>query len=150
MHSTSISAVLSLALSGAAAVLLPSQDAFYTEPTNISSYAPGEVIRTRQVPPNLSGLIPGGQSLITLQALYQVLYRTTDALHNPVAAMTSILLPQDADPGRLRAYQTAYDTADPDSVPSYAFQSDMNVTEIADISFVSSLANVYVDLCCFD
>lgn len=140
MRVTSISLVLAATIAAAAVVgvTLPSQDPFYVQPANISQYAPGGVIRMRQVSPNLSGLIAGKQSKASLKALYQILYRTTDNLNNAVAAVTSVLVPENADSNKLLAYQTAYDTASPDSVPSYAFQSGTNVTEVADIIFVSS------------
>ncbi|KAH0018381.1 secretory lipase, partial [Aureobasidium melanogenum] len=138
MRVTSISLVLAATIAAVASVTLPSQDPFYVQPVNISQYAPGGVIRMRQVSPNISGLIPGGQSLGSLKALYQILYRTTDNLNNAVAAVTSVLVPENADPNKLLAYQTAYDTANPDSVPSYAFQSGTNVTEFSDILFASS------------
>ncbi|KAH0333535.1 secretory lipase, partial [Aureobasidium melanogenum] len=136
MRVTSISLVLAATIAAVVGVTLPSQDPFYTQPANISQYAPGAVIRMRQVSSNLSGLVPGGQSLASLKALYQILYRTTDNLNNAVAAVTSVLVPENADPNKLLAYQTAYDTTDPDSVPSYAFQSGTNVTEVPDIIFI--------------
>ncbi|KAG9963830.1 secretory lipase, partial [Aureobasidium melanogenum] len=136
MHVTSISLVLAATIAAVASVTLPSQDPFYVQPSNISQYAPGGVIRMRQVSPNISGLTVGGQSLGSLKALYQILYRTTDNLNNAVAAATSVLVPENADPNKLLAYQTAYDTADPNSVPSYAFQSGANVTETSDIIFI--------------
>ncbi|KAH0278566.1 secretory lipase, partial [Aureobasidium melanogenum] len=136
MRVTSISLVLAATIAAVVGVTLPSQDPFYVQPANISQYAPGGVIRMRQVSPNLSGLIAGKQSKASLKALYQILYRTTDNLNNAVAAVTSVLVPENADSNKLLAYQTAYDTASPDSVPSYAFQSGTNVTEVADIIFI--------------
>ncbi|KAG9602758.1 secretory lipase, partial [Aureobasidium melanogenum] len=136
MHVTSISLVLAATIAAVASVTLPSQDPFYVQPSNISQYSPGGVIRMRQVSPNISGFTVGGQSLGSLKALYQILYRTTDNLNNAVAAVTSVLVPENADPNKLLAYQTAYDTADPNSVPSYAFQSGANVTETSDIVFI--------------
>ncbi|KAG9858088.1 secretory lipase, partial [Aureobasidium melanogenum] len=136
MRVTSISLVLAATIVAVASVTLPSQDPFYVQPANISEYAPGGVIRMRQVSANISGLIAGRQSLGSLKALYQILYRTTDNLNDAVAAVTSVLVPENANPNKLLAYQTAYDTANPDSVPSYAFQSGANVTETSDIVFI--------------
>ncbi|KAG9601040.1 secretory lipase, partial [Aureobasidium melanogenum] len=141
MRVTSTSLVLAAAVGAVAGITLPSQDPFYVQPANISQYAPGGVIRTRQVSPNLSGIISGTSSLVSLKALYQVMYRTTDNLDNAVAAVTSVFVPQNGNPAKLLAYQTAYDTTNPDSVPSYGFQSGANVTEVADIAFIVAALN---------
>jgi hypothetical protein len=89
----------------------------------------------RNVAPNLSGLIPMVTN-ISIQAFYQVLYRTTGTMGQPVAAMTSIFVPENADPNKLLAYQAFYNTANVDAVPSYAFRSGEDVTESVNIVFV--------------
>ncbi|KAF2764516.1 LIP-domain-containing protein [Teratosphaeria nubilosa] len=120
-----------------AAVLLPSNDPalqFYDQPADISSYQPGDVIRTRQVGAELSGLVHGVPS-ISVTAFHQMLYRTTNTNGEAIAAMTSIFVPKNAHPNALLSYQCSYDTANVDYVPSYGFQAGANVTEIDDIIF---------------
>lgn len=121
------------------APLLPSEDPFYTQPANISAYAPGQVIATRDVPPTLGGYT--GLTREPLQRFLQVLYRTTDSLHNPVAAVTSILIPHNADPTKLLAYQTAYDSANNNCSPSYGLQTGANTTALADIAMITASLN---------
>ena len=127
--------LLLLLASTVTAVLLPSQDAFYTQPANISSYAPGDVINSRSIPTNLNGLLSGGPSP-SIKAAYQYLYRTNDSLGNAIAAVTTLLVPYGADPSKLLAYQTAYDSANNDCSPSYAFQAGANTSATSDIIFV--------------
>ena len=91
----------------AQAPVLPSQDPFYTQPANISLYQPGDVIAFRKVSSNLSGLLSVPGDSVPVQANYQLLYRTTDAVGNAVPAVTSIFVPKNAQPGKLLAYQTA-------------------------------------------
>ncbi|KAK4495560.1 hypothetical protein PRZ48_001225 [Zasmidium cellare] len=94
----------------AKAVLLPSQDPFYAQPSNISSYAPGAIIDARSMPTNINSLFPNEPN-ITVEEAYQYLYRTTDSLGNAVAAVTTLLVPYNADSSKLLSYQTAYITA---------------------------------------
>ncbi|KAK4498433.1 hypothetical protein PRZ48_011091 [Zasmidium cellare] len=129
-----------LLASTATAVLLPSQDAFYTQPANISSYAPGDVISSRSIPTNLNGLLSGGPSP-SIKAAYQYSYRTTDSLGNAIAAVTTLLVPYGADPSKLLAYQTAYDSANNDCSPSYAFQAGANTSATSDIIFITAALN---------
>lgn len=128
----------------ATAVIIPSSDSFYSPPGNLTSYQPGDVIRTRNVPPNLNGLISAPLTPQTVKAAYQYLYRTTDDLGNAVAAVNTVLVPNNADPTKLLAYQTAYDSANNDCSPSYALQSGANTSATTDIAFVrSDVPNVH-------
>ncbi|MBP1054574.1 lipase family protein [Rhodococcus qingshengii] len=79
----------------------------------LSSYAPGDVLKTRTVPYHVVN-VP-----TPLQAV-QVLYRSTDALGRPVANVTSILRPPNAQPGKVLSYQSVYDSLNPDDSPSRA------------------------------
>ncbi|KAF2761188.1 LIP-domain-containing protein [Pseudovirgaria hyperparasitica] len=139
---TTLTLLSGITLSSAAALLsrvtIPSQDPFYRTPPNIASYSPGTVIDKRQVPPNLSGLMPNLGGNEKVEAVYQYLYRTTDALGNPAAAVTTLLKPFKADPTKLLAYQQAYDSAKNDCSPSYAIQSGANTTALADIIMIAA------------
>lgn len=79
----------------------------------LSSYAPGDVLKTRTAPYHLVN-VP-----TPLQAV-QVLYRSTDALGRPVANVTSVLRPANAQPGKVLSYQSFYDSLNPDDSPSRA------------------------------
>nr|WP_259120248.1 lipase family protein [Rhodococcus erythropolis] len=90
-------------------------DTFYDYDSSapLSSYAPGDVLKTRTVPYHLVN-VP-----TPLQAV-QVLYRSTDALGRPIANATSILRPANAQPGKVLSYQSVYDSLNPDDSPSRA------------------------------
>lgn len=135
-------ALLSLALGSARAVLLPSADAFYTQPGNVSAYRPGDVIRSRAIDGSLNGISGGTPAPLSVKKAYQYLYRTTDSLGNAAAAVTTLLVPYGADPSKLLAYQTAYDSANNDCSPSYGLRAGANTTASSDIVFVSLSAIV--------
>lgn len=109
------------ALNAAAALVPPSQDPWYTQPANISAYAPGELIRARQVAPELETYVPLGTSM-DVEMMHQYLYRTTDSVGAPVAAAATLIVPRDADPTKLLAYETFYDANNPDCSPSYTLR----------------------------
>jgi hypothetical protein len=129
----------------AASVLPPSQDPWYEQPSNISDYAAGEMIRSRSIPPQLDSFAALSAN-VSVKAVYQYLFRTTDGLGDAVASAVTLLEPYDSDPSKLVGYQAFYDSANVDCSPSYTLQvgnenlgsmsSGMNVSE--DIPFVSS------------
>jgi hypothetical protein len=90
----------------------PSTDPFYTAPSNLASYAPGAIITSRTV--TLSG--------ITYKSAYQLLYRTTDAHNQPAFAVTTVVIPNNADLTKFLAYGIFYDSPDIDCGPSYSLQ----------------------------
>ncbi|KAE8154632.1 secretory lipase-domain-containing protein [Aspergillus avenaceus] len=103
--------------------LSPTQDDWYTQPSNISDYAPGQTIRSRQLPAQIQPLLPLPVN-VSVNAVHQFLHRTTDSLGNAVAAVTTLIEPANADPGKLLAYELYYDTANPNCEPSYTLQYD--------------------------
>lgn len=128
----------------AASILPPSQDPWYEQPSNISDYAAGEMIRSRSVSPQLEPFAALSAN-VSVKAVYQYLFRTTDGLGDAVASAVTLLEPFDSDPSKLVGYQAFYDSANVDCSPSYTLQvgnddlgsmsSGMNVSE--DIPFVS-------------
>lgn len=112
-------AALTLALAGAVTPSVQAQprvdDPFYTYDGQVplSSYAPGDVLETRTAPYHLVN-VP------TPLTAVQVLYRSTDAMGRPVANVTSILEPPNAQPGKVLSFQSAYDSLNPDDSPSRA------------------------------
>ena len=102
----------------AGAVTAPESDPFYTPPANLAHYTHGRILRERAV--TLSGPTQTGSA-----AAYQLMYRTTNATGQPVAAVTTVLVPKSPAPGprRLASYQTYYDSLTLDCAPSYTLQT---------------------------
>lgn len=141
LNMTVLSALLQLFVAAyiplaAATVALPSTDPFYTPPNNLTSYGPGDVIRSRNIPPNLNGILGTTLTPLYVKTAYQYLYRTTNDAGDAAAAVATLLVPNKADPSKLLAYQTAYDSANNDCSPSYALQAGANTTATSDIAFV--------------
>lgn len=59
-------------------------DPFFTAPPDVASHTPGDVLKLRQMPPNL--YFPGSD-------VWEILFRTTDSEGKPIAANTTILIP---------------------------------------------------------
>lgn len=114
--------------------LPPSQDPFYTAPANYEAAKPGEILRIRTAPGNLTSIITNSSKA------YNILYRTTDSHQHPSWAVTTLYAPITStnispDPAAgsnkaLLSYQIAYDTADVDSSPSYSFYTDPVLEDI--------------------
>ncbi|KAJ5355205.1 uncharacterized protein N7496_012417 [Penicillium cataractarum] len=128
----------------AASTSPPSQDPWYEQPSNISDYAAGEMIRFRSVSPQLESILSLPVN-VSVKAVYQYLFRTTDGLGDAVASAVTLLEPYHSDPSKLVGYQAFYDSANVDCSPSYTLRagnenlgsmsSGLNVSE--DIPFVS-------------
>lgn len=108
--------------------LPPSRDPFYTAPGGYQHAAPGEILRVRKAPGNLTSVIQN------CSVAYNILYRTTDSHYQPSWAVTTLFAPQKPTEGSAEAkstghgsvllsYQIPYDTADVDGSPSYALYS---------------------------
>ena len=106
-----------------AAPLVPSDDPFYSPPAGYESATPGTILRSREVPNNLalSSVLP-----VNIQGAYQLLYRTTDSLGNPEAAVTTVIVPYNADTTKLLSYQIAEDSSWLNCAPSYGLQQGAN------------------------
>ena len=96
----------------------PSQDPFYLRPQGFEKAKPGTILRHRLSPAPLAKY--NGQPS-NVKATYQLLYRSTNSIGNPEVAVTTIVVPEDADPTKLLSFQSAYDSADNDCSPSYQF-----------------------------
>lgn len=108
-------------------IVPPSGDPFYTEPVQgLSLLSPGSIIRWRPAPDALAFV--RSQIPVSIDAVYQLLYRTTDSLGQPTVAVSTMIVPSNADSFKLLSYQTAYDQADPNCSPSYTFRSSVNNT----------------------
>src|SRR5690242_11820050 len=82
-----------LAAASASALTAPASDPFYTEPASIAQYPHGTIQRPRQV--TLSGPTQTAPA-----AAYQLMYATTDATGQPVAAVTTVMVPTLPRPAR--------------------------------------------------
>jgi hypothetical protein len=113
-------------LGGGSKPIPPSDDPFYVPPTGFESAKPGDILRSRPVPSALSlfQVIP-----LNLKGAWQLLYRTTDSLGNPVATVTTVMVPKNADPKKLLSYQVAEDSGgEINCAPSYTLQTGSNTT----------------------
>lgn len=95
----------------------PQQDAFYTQPDidTLEKVAPGTVLRIRPIDAKAYFVLNiGGEA-------WQLMYRTTDHRQQPVAHITTVLVPRRAPASgrKLLAYQTAYDGLTLSCAPSY-------------------------------
>lgn len=99
--------------------LPPSQDPFFHPPRGFARQAPGTILRTRSVEIALFGVIP---QRVTA---WQLLYRSQDLHGVPEVAITTVLLPEGAEPDAERpllAFQTAMDAVTDRCAPSYALR----------------------------
>ncbi|MBF6334112.1 lipase family protein [Nocardia transvalensis] len=99
--------------------LRPEVDPFYLPPAALDSYSPGTILRSRRVRLALFGRIP--QKV----RAWQLLYRTNDLDGTPEAAVTTVMLPWDADSSMTRplvSYQCAIDAVATKCLPSYALR----------------------------
>jgi triacylglycerol lipase len=131
-------AVLAIALLGAAStasadVPSPSDDPFYAPPAHLASKKPGTILRSRPISaPNVSNA----------SAAYQLLYRSNDAKRKPVAAVTTLFLPSDPDPGPrvLFSLHTAYDSLSLTCAPSHSLRTGQT-TGLGDASVSSDTSS---------
>ncbi|KAL8280356.1 hypothetical protein RQP46_007273 [Phenoliferia psychrophenolica] len=114
-----------------AAPLEPSQDPFYQPPDGFLQTPPGTVLRSRSIQASVVSIIP-----VPLTS-YQVLYTTTDALGNPMATVTTIIIPPGANPENLVAYAT------PEDSTSSIFQLGASLAHF-ELSFVGDLSSMAV------
>jgi hypothetical protein len=101
-------------------LLPPTEDPWYKAPPDLDRKRVGEILKIRQAPGNLTAII--GNSLGTA---YNILYRTTDSAGRPSWAVTTLLIPSSfnfSPSGKavMVSYQFAYNSANPDSSPSFA------------------------------
>ncbi|KAH7311068.1 secretory lipase-like protein 1 precursor [Rhexocercosporidium sp. MPI-PUGE-AT-0058] len=104
------------------APLPPTDDPFYTPPTDLSARKPGAILRSRSIGPlSLGGSVP-----FQAKAAYQLLYRTTDTLGDASAAVTTVIIPNKGNSSRLLSYQFAEDAAWANCAPSYTIRLGSN------------------------
>ncbi|KAI8328012.1 secretory lipase-domain-containing protein [Chlamydoabsidia padenii] len=111
------------------AQIKPSEDPFYTVTPEFEKTTPGTILRSRPLPLSTSfTLFPTYPR--NIKGAYQILYRTTDALGNATAAVTTILVPHNADPKKLVSYQVIQDSTGIDCGFSYKIQNPITKADI--------------------
>lgn len=110
----------------------------YSGSRPLSSFAPGEVIKTRTVPFHLAGIA-------TPLTAVQVVYRSTNAMGEPVANATSVLRPPNGPVKGVLSYQSAYDSLNPADSPSRAVAGNFKLFDLTprgrNIAVGNSFAN---------
>lgn len=115
---------MAVAVAGVPAVA-HAADTFYAYQgdTPLSAYPPGAVLDTRTLPYHLLN-VP------TPVTALQILYRSTDALGEPTANVTTVLQPPDASgPTKVISYQSFYDSLNPQDSPSRVVAGDAQLLE---------------------
>ncbi|ORZ17149.1 secretory lipase family protein [Absidia repens] len=120
--------------------LPPKDDPFYKPDAGFENEKPGTILRTRVLPDkSLAAFSALPQNI---KGVYQFLYRSTDALGNATATVTTLMVPINADPSKLVSYQTAEDSPTSDCAPSYALQKGSGLKGVlpqAEILFIDTL-----------
>lgn len=118
-------AAVSVATAVAVGFVPPAQaatDPFYsyTGDTPLAALDPGAVLATRTMPYHVVGIS------MPVTAV-QIVYRTTDAQGRPATNVTSVLKPPTGfDPTKAVAYQSFYDSLNPEHSPSRAIAGDVS------------------------
>lgn len=90
---------------------IPDPDGFYWAPPDVGNFQPGDVIRSRPV---AATGFPGATA-------WQLLYRSTNSAGNPIAAVTTVLLPVGGGLDRpLVSYQPAINSLGLQCAPSHS------------------------------
>ncbi len=107
----------------ARAVVPPGQDPFYTYTgsTPLASVAPGTVLKTRTLLAHIAGLPLPVKTV-------QLLYRSTGQTGQPTVNVTSVLKPPiSIGAPKVVAYQSFYDSLNPDDEPSYSLSGGVTL-----------------------
>ncbi|MGW4242613.1 lipase family protein [Nocardia sp. NPDC004722] len=96
----------------------PDQDPWYDDPADIADYAPGQIVRSREVQTRLIGLpVPVYTK--------QLLYRSNDVHDNPIVTATTVIvpgIPWSGSPRPVVSFQEAIDSTDSACNPSHTLQ----------------------------
>ncbi len=97
----------------------PSKDPFYNVPAGYENASPGTILKSRRPPSPLSAFAARPNKL---EDSHQILYKTIDSLNQSTATVATVLIPSNADYGKVLSYQIAEDAATIDCAPSYGLQ----------------------------
>lgn len=116
----------------------PSQDNFYTPPDGYENLKVGTILKFRNTPFPLSGII----NTVNVQNSWQLLVRSEDTFGNPNAIVTTVIQPFNATSDKVVSYQTWEDAANLDCSPSYGIQYGADLTTLIslfEMYFMSAL-----------
>lgn len=88
--------------------------------TDIAAAKPGDILKQREIQLHIA-------ALATPVTVTQLLYRTTDTQGRPTTNVTSVLHPTAPSTGRVLAYQSFYDSLNPEDGPSRSVSGDTSV-----------------------
>lgn len=100
-------------------------DTFYTPPDGFENTTPGTILRHRKTPRPL-WLVYGS---FDAQESWQMLVRLHDAQNRPVAIVTTVIRPFDANTLQILSYQVAQDSATSQCAPSYLLQQGASLSD---------------------
>ncbi|KAL1958639.1 hypothetical protein VTO42DRAFT_3982 [Malbranchea cinnamomea] len=125
---------------------LPTEDPFYEVPSDFESAAPGTILKQREVPYPIAAF---NRVPINIASAHHVMYRSADNFGNATVAVTTILVPHDANFKKVLSYQFAEDSSSPNCAPSYALQKDhedlgTSTTQAEFLLVVAALSNGWV------
>lgn len=114
---------------------VPDQDPFYRAPDSLDHYAPGTVLRSRRVS------VLGLTSLLGSISADQLLFRSTDATGDPIAAVTTLLKPRLPAPGppKVVSYQVFEDSLTTGCAPSYALRTNSGLGQPVENGLITTL-----------
>ncbi|AYF77975.1 triacylglycerol lipase [Nocardia yunnanensis] len=96
----------------------PAQDPWYDDPADLGDYAPGQIVRSREVQTRLLGIpFPVYTK--------QLLFRSNDVHDNPIVTATSVIvpgIPWIGSPRPVVSFQEAIDSTDSSCNPSHTLQ----------------------------
>jgi hypothetical protein len=102
----------------------------YTGSTPLASIAPGTVLKTRTISVTIAGFT-------TKFKATQLVYRSTDALQQPTANVTTIFAPDCAagtsacpNKNKVISYQSFYDSLNPEDSPSRAYAGGKRIPDV--------------------
>lgn len=105
---------------------LPSQDSFYNQPSNISLYKNGDIIKVRPAP----AMIRSIYFPVNVKNAWQLQVRSQNSEGEANAIVTTILEPYDANTEIVVSYQPMQDLASNDCSPSYSMLFNANMDTI--------------------
>ncbi|KAK4505460.1 hypothetical protein PRZ48_003423 [Zasmidium cellare] len=111
----------------------PRQDPWYTAPPDWEYRQPGEVLRIRRAPGNLTSAFNASET-------FNILYRSTDTNYRPAWAVTTLFIPKSGNHSALLSYQIPYNTPDVNASPSYAFYSTPSTQGLVYTDIVGALS----------
>ncbi|RCK63182.1 Lipase 1 [Candida viswanathii] len=118
----------------------PSEGPFYTPPDDYEDAEPGDILKVRNTPTQLSSLFMPFQ----VKNTWQLLVRGGDNFGNASYIVTTVVEFFNADPNKVVSYQSWEDSANFDCTPSYGMQSGASLATTGiqlDMTFMVPILN---------